>query len=320
MSELSRISDVIAQDLRFRIDVGQELPCALTIAALAENYNVSQSPVRTAVEQLIEWQFLVKLENGRLEVNDDKLGKRSQESSLEQEVISPADLQRRRDQTFDQIVEHVLRRSWSGKLDFMREEATAEKFRVGRPYVRQVFSELSGRGLLEHIPRRGWRICPFDLDDMCQFLEIREVLECKALLLAKDRLDPRRLQAMLDGNPVPASDVTQSDAEDFADLELNNEIHSYLIQCANNRYIADFFQRNGLYFFKLFDMAAFDLNARLEMNRQHRVILQALLDQDWQLATEALAKHIQSQKPVVGELLERFQGKSPGKESRTGDS
>lgn len=298
MTSSARISDLVAQDLRQCIDSGRELPCPLTIAALASHYKVSQSPIRTAVEQLIEWKFLCKLKNGRLTVNPEKQGKRQNDSD---QIISPAQLQQDRARLIDRLAEYIVLQSLAGEERFLREEATAEKFQIGRAYTRQVFSELSGRGLLEHVARRGWRIHPFSLEDMLQFLEIREVLECKALRLAKDELDRAELLRMLEGNPDP--DTVRGDS--FED-EVNNEIHGYLIRKSGNRYITDFFQRHGLYFAKLFDLAAFDVSTRRIMATQHRGILLNMLEGRWEAAEQALAIHVRSQQPEVRELLQRF--------------
>lgn len=296
MAPSARISDLVAQDLRQRIDQGSDLPQPLTIAGLAKHYQVSQSPIRTAVEQLLEWKFLLKRENGRLQINEEKQGKNQTDTHA---VPSPTQWEQDRSRVMDQMVEYIVLASLAGDEQFLREEATAERFRIGRAYTRQLFSELSGRGLLEHVARRGWRIRPFRLDDMLQYLEIREVLECKALRLAADRLEPAVLQAMLKGNPPPSQGPA-------SDLPLNNDLHGYLIRKSGNGYISDFFQRNGLYFSKLFDLAAFDRPTRREMVVQHREILQALLDGQVEVAEQALATHIRCQQPIVSELLARF--------------
>lgn len=226
------------------------------------------------------------------------------------------------------LVEEVVRLSLRGQTTFLREQVWSERLGIGRGLLRQMLSELAGQGFVEHVPRRGWQVRPFDANAMLQYLEIREVLELHALDLAKDNLEPQRLQAMLAGNPtnvgvsvpgrtetecvpkVPAPNVptrTGSVPTRSAPMSvpetLNNEIHGYLIQQSRNRYIADFFARHSTYYSQLFEMAAVQTGWRDAMAQQHREILEALLDQDISRAKHALAHHIRAQRPVVQELL-----------------
>jgi DNA-binding GntR family transcriptional regulator len=56
----------IAEDLRARIGAGGELPCKLTLPALAKHYGVSLTPVRGAVARLVADACLEKLPGGRV--------------------------------------------------------------------------------------------------------------------------------------------------------------------------------------------------------------------------------------------------------------
>jgi len=115
-------------------------------------------------------------------------------------------------------------------------------------------------------------------------------------------LEVTELQRMLEGNPDP-----NLQQHDWSEFQLNNEIHGYLIRVSGNRYIREFFNRNGLYYSTLFDLAAFDQSTRRGMAEQHRQILKALLKKKWSQAEKALAEHIRSQQPVVSDLLDQFQ-------------
>ena len=98
------------------------------------------------------------------------------------------------------LAAEVIRKSLRGEGDYLREEATAERFGVGRTAIRQAFSQLAGRGLIVHVPRCGWRVRAFDEADMAAYLEVREVLENKALALARPHLVDVDLRRMLAGN------------------------------------------------------------------------------------------------------------------------
>jgi DNA-binding GntR family transcriptional regulator len=191
------------------------------------------------------------------------------------------------------LAAEIIRHSLRGEAAHLREEATAERFGIGRTALRQVLNRLAGQGLIVHLPRRGWRVRPFDEGEMIAYLQVREGLELKALDLARPHLDAADLHRMLRGNRQKAP-------------RLDNDLHRYLVEKAGNRYIRDFFDRHGIYYATLFDYAAPAINVVKAMARQHRTILRALLARDWNGARKALAHHIRSQRPVVRRLLQEI--------------
>jgi DNA-binding FadR family transcriptional regulator len=62
------LTNYIAEDLRRRIRSRVQLPCALSLPALARHYDVSLTPVRGAIAQLLSDGCIEKLSNGRLAV------------------------------------------------------------------------------------------------------------------------------------------------------------------------------------------------------------------------------------------------------------
>jgi DNA-binding FadR family transcriptional regulator len=120
---------------------------------------------------------------------------------------------------------------------------------------------------------------------------MRVMLELKALELAWPRLVDEDLQAMLDGNPLPADD-NQRPVSD-------NTLHAYLVEKSQNTYIADFFDRHGKYYDALFEWENLDRDAQVQEVRHHREILAALLRRDRPAAEHALIHHIRNNHPVL---------------------
>jgi DNA-binding GntR family transcriptional regulator len=272
-----RMAAYIEEDLKARIHAGSGLPAKLTLDTLSRHYGVSFSPVRAAVAGLIRGRYLRKRENGRLEVNPDPPRAARPRRGLE----GPAHRERL-------LATDVLRRSLNGEAAYLREEAAAARYGIGRTIVRQVFGRLVGNGLLEHVPRKGWRIRPLRAEELDAYLEVRETLELKALDLARTRLVRADLERMLAAN----------------ETGLDNDLHRYLLEKAGNRYIRDFFDRHGAYFTTLFDTLS--TGAVREMAAQHRRVLQALLRRDWAGAREALSHHVRCQRPVVRKMMRRL--------------
>jgi DNA-binding GntR family transcriptional regulator len=236
--------------------------------------------------------ILVREVNGRLSVNGTQRSAALKENTRETETVEPP---RRAVDLASDLAGEVMRMSLSGAGDYLREEATAERFGVGRTVIRQAFLQLAGRGLLVHVPRCGWRVRTFELTDLDAYLDVREVLESKALTLARPHLVEADLRRMLAGN-VPQN----------GDSRLDNSLHQYLVEKSGNGYLREFFSRHGGYFTSLLDFAAPETHVVATMARQHRLILRALLAHDWSRARRELRRHIRAQRPIVRDLMQRL--------------
>ena len=286
------ISQYIERDLAGWIGADQALPAPLTLHSLSRHYGVSSTPVRAAIRRLLADGILVRQTNGRLDVNRASRARaRKPHARYSGEAAPPrqaCDLE-------SGLAAEVIRKSLRGEGDYLREEATAERFGVGRTAIRQAFSQLAGRGLIVHVPRCGWRVRAFDEADMAAYLEVREVLENKALALARPHLVDVDLRRMLAGN-----------VSGKGGPRLDNSLHRYLVEKSGNVYLREFFNRYGAYYTSLLDFAAPETQVVAAMARQHRRILRSLLARDWPRARRELTRHIRAQRPIVGGLWQRI--------------
>ena len=153
-------------------------------------------------------------------------------------------------------------------------------------------SRLAGRGVLQHHPRKGWIVTPVNLQDLEEYIEIREALEITALKRSFHLLKQDVLMSIRNGN-VPGSSP-----------RLDNSLHQYIVATSNNKYIADFFERYGLFFSILMDHAAPETQLVSEMASQHNCIIESILANDLESAITHLRDHIRSQIPIVTKLMQ----------------
>ncbi len=282
------IAAYIREDLKARILSGNGVPDRLTLRDLSTSYGVSLTPVRQAVEDLVGERLLRKEPNGRLAVEAGAVGR--QPSAKRKDVLPPG--------AWDQIVARdVMKLSLQGREEFLREEATAEQYGIGRTLLRHVLSRLTTAGMLEHVPRRGWRVRPFREEDMDAYLEVRELLELKALELCRRRVSKDELRRIL------ADNVTSGSAP-----RIDAELHAYVVEKSGNRYIRDFFRRHGAYFTTLFYYAALGAAVTSEMARQHQEIIESMLAGRWERACREMARHIRAQRPAMRRMMDRLAG------------
>ncbi|MCC7084491.1 MAG: GntR family transcriptional regulator [Pirellulales bacterium] len=272
------IAAYIKQDLIASILSGKIHGERLTLDALSQRYQVSTRPVRAAVQDLIDEEYLKKGGGGRLVICSKPIGG----------AISPPEM------PIDWsgvITNDLIQISLEGTPVLLREESTAEKYGISRFAIRQIFQRLAGRGILKHLPRRGWELRPFRQEDLDAYIRVRVGLELMALELAWPRLVDEELQAIYNRNGLPEN----PDSLPVVD----NSLHAYLIEKSRNPFIADFFERHGVYYNALFRYESYDRDASIQTVVQHREILEALLRRDRDAAERTLANHIRKTHSVL---------------------
>jgi len=284
--QILTLTNYIKADLISRLSRDELPPESLTLAALSDHYQVSVTPIYHAINQLIEAGYLYREKNRRLCVNQEKIGE-AKTAALPSQPAPPED-------HFKRVTEKLLAMSLKGESLYLRETASAQKFGISRTRLRNIFNRLAGDGILEHVPRRGWKLRSFNQHDLDAFIEVRVELELKALDLAKGRLDTQVLQKILAGNQVPKTDDEP--------LQIDNSLHEYLIKQSDNYYIITFFDRHGRYFDLLFLWESNDRAAAIQEIQQHQRILNALLNEDWNTARKELELHLRSNHPVLSQL------------------
>src|SRR6056300_901562 len=285
MSLVTRIKNEIGS----RLERSEDLQIPLTVQGLSEHYGVSYTPVREAIGELIRVGLIRKKSNGRLEAIPPN--KRTKKSNFLTKLESEK-------KPVESITKELVEISLGGEECFVREEATASKHGLTRSTLRQILQRLAGEGLLEHVPRRGWRVKPFRQEDMDAFIEVREVMELKALDLARPKLcspeSQGKLRQIRENNQLAKGKKRQT--------KIDNTLHAYFINLAANPYINDFFNRHGRYFTILFNWEGENEKAAAEAVSQHHEIIDALLAQNWSLAKKRLSHHLHSNHPVLRNL------------------
>lgn len=282
------LAERIERDLTRLLAERQTLPFKLSLTGIAKHFSVSPMPVRIAVQALCDAGVLSKDDKGRLGVNDEKLPRLDE---LPEELADDEEAS-----IHDQLVDEIIRRGLTQDEHYLRESATAEQYGVGRTVVRRVFSELAGRGLLTHVPRCGWQVRPYREQDTIDYLAVRELLERQAVELAFPKMSTAVLTDMRDGNRHSGIGRPAT---------LDNRMHGYWIGLCGNRYIQQFFEREGAYYATIFDYAGLNPTATDKMVDQHRAVLDALLHRDLPAALDALSRHIQGQRMNVAGMIDR---------------
>ncbi len=175
--QILTLTNYIKEDLISRLSRDELSPDALTLAALSDHYQVSVTPIYHAINELIEEGYLYREKNRRLCVNQEKMSD-AQTAAKSHQPAPPED-------HFKRITDDLLTMSLNGESVFLREMASAKKYDISRTSLRNIFNRLAGDGMLEHVPRRGWKLRSFNQHDLDAFIEVRVVLELQGWIWRK---------------------------------------------------------------------------------------------------------------------------------------
>jgi len=121
-----------------------------------------------------------------------------------------------------------------GKLN---EPPLAERLGISRPPLREALRTLESEGLLEQLPRRGYRVVSMTEADIDEIYSLRRALEMFALDLLLAKKDPS-VYAVLD----PIMKAMRSAArrgDRAAVVQANVDFHTALVEAAGHRRLSD---------------------------------------------------------------------------------
>lgn len=124
--------------------------------------------------------------------------------------------------------------------DRLTELGLAPQLGVSRTPVRHALTRLAHEGLLEELPRGGFRVRSFSVDEIWAAIELRGILEGAAARLAAERLSgPSALATLEQLDAVMEHRLPQSLA-DFVDyIQLNERFHREIWRLSGNRMLTD---------------------------------------------------------------------------------
>jgi GntR family transcriptional regulator of vanillate catabolism len=141
----------------------------------------------------------------------------------------------------DRVVDDLRALVLSGRFaaeSRLGEEAAAEALGVSRTPVRYALATLEQEGLLRRLPRRGYRVRSFSIDDVTDAIEVRAELEGMAVRLLGERGIAERVMLDLESLVHESGAITgkarlvHADRQGWADLNL--QFHDRLVHATGN--------------------------------------------------------------------------------------
>ncbi|MDP2699376.1 GntR family transcriptional regulator [Thalassospira sp.] len=168
----------------------------------------------------------------------------------------------------------------------LRQDHFAEEFGASHVPVREAFRRLEAQGLVVSEPRRGVRVASFDIAEVREVAEMRAALEVLALRHAA----PHLTGAIL--NEAEAINRAGENAPDVrAWEEANRAFHRLILApCGMPRLmtaIDDLHAASARFLF-----SGFRMEWEAPTDQDHRAILKALRERQFDVAAATLARHV----------------------------
>lgn len=128
--------------------------------------------------------------------------------------------------TATDIGDSLRERIASGELaggQALRQQELADAYGVSKIPIREALRQLEYAGLVTFRPRRGAVVVELDMSDLMDLLDVRRVLECRALALAVPNMVPADFAAL---KALLADYCATSKARDWS--RLNRRFHELL--------------------------------------------------------------------------------------------
>jgi GntR family transcriptional regulator of vanillate catabolism len=188
-------------------------------------------------------------------------------------------------------------------LDVKLPEArVAELLGVSRTPARLAMAALERDGLLVRLPRRGFRVRSFSLDEVVEAIDVRGELEAVAVRVSAERGVSEAFRARMEACIGRADDILRArsfEAEERrAWCAMNDEFHAALVEASGMRPLAAAYRQVNLVPLAsprdtIFNIAEPDLLRRqlTAAHEDHGRILQALLDRHATRAAALVREH-----------------------------
>ena len=200
------------------------------------------------------------------------------------------------DWLFEEIRERIL--TWEyAPNDLLSEKKIGDEFEVSRTPVREALALLSQEGLLEVIPRIGYRVSSFSLQDVHEIFDMRLLLEGEAAARAAAVATEEELAMLQATHREWANALEQRPVSALEYLKYHDAFHMGIAELAGSQRLARFIGqllREGTRL-RMSDPLMSNLGLESEQEDSTRLI-NALMDGDVDRARALQQEHIAESK------------------------
>lgn len=199
---------------------------------------------------------------------------------------------------FDRIREDILNNKYKVGEKIV-EAKLADELGVSRTPVREALKQLELDGLVENIPNRGVVVKGITNQDIADIYTIRMEIEGIAAKWCVERMDESHIDTLKEIYELMEFYTFKKDVEKC--FELNTKFHETIYMATKSRYL-EHVLKDFQIFMKSTRIKSLKTEGRMDNSlEEHRLILEALVNRDEELAVERIKRHIDNSRKNVYE-------------------
>ncbi len=186
----------------------------------------------------------------------------------------------------------------------LSEASLSEMYGFGKGPIRQALSRLAQDSFIQPRARRGHVVIPVTLKDVRDLFDWRLILEPAAAVLACGKVDGERLMEL---DARCAEGFVLGDIESEARfVKANNAFHMAIAEAAGNERLCAALSQVMDEMTRLMHLAHQLRERKAAQQQEHRVLIEALVNNDTETARQYSITHIENVRANVIEGITRF--------------
>jgi DNA-binding GntR family transcriptional regulator len=177
------------------------------------------------------------------------------------------------------------------------EARLAEQIKTSRTPVREALHILEREGLLESIPRVGYRVKRIKWDEVEEICEIRGVNEILAAQWAIDRMNSKELRALQDNLAISEEEVKKGNIKSF--VELDAEFHEIIARASRSERLLELCQMLRRHMLRYRIDSLYLPEVALQAIKDHRRIFECIRRKDKRGVPAAIRDHLERSKHSI---------------------
>jgi DNA-binding GntR family transcriptional regulator len=204
------------------------------------------------------------------------------------------------DQAYEEIREDIIACRLAPGVE-ITEAKLAVRLGVGKAPVRTALVRLAQEGLVQTLPRRGYRVAPITIRDVQELFALRLILEPQAAQMAAGRVEPERLRRF---DAVHRADYRPGDRDsERAFIKANSEFHMAIVRAGGNRRLTALIQNLMDDMERLLHVGLALRDRSAEIQHEHAALVDALARGDGAEAARITAEQIEDARRMVMNAL-----------------
>lgn len=191
------------------------------------------------------------------------------------------------DRTCEHLRELILSRQIPGGTE-IPESRLAERLLVSRTPIREALVRLVGERLLERTGDRAYRVRVVSAREFFECMQMREILECRAIEMAMPRIDDAALAGLRRGLEA----LGGGEEDDMQHWHYDNHFHRFFVQATGHETLEETITRMRVVA-RLFRISG-RLHRKREIDAEHLAILEAAERRDTAAAKVAMLAHLRN--------------------------